>query len=52
MFANEAGSKPLMTRMLSVDEVEELTGIDFFFQLPDSIENNIEAEYMASDWTL
>lgn len=52
LFANEAGSKPLMTRMLSVDEIEELTGIDFFFQLPDSIENKVEAKYIVSDWTL
>ena len=52
VFANEAGSKPLMTHMFSVDEVEELTGIDFFYHLPDSIENKIEAEYIVSDWTL
>lgn len=52
IFDNVAGSKPLMTYMLPVDDVEKRTGIDFFYQIPDSIENKIEAEYTVSDWTL
>ncbi|MBO6102226.1 MAG: DNA/RNA non-specific endonuclease, partial [Opitutales bacterium] len=28
---------------VAIDEIEELTGIDFFHQLPDDIENEIEA---------
>lgn len=52
IMPNIAGNKPLMTYMLSVDEVEKQTGIDFFPALPDDIENIIEAEYTFSDWTL
>ena len=49
---NVAGNRPLMTYMQSVDEVEQLTGIDFFYQLPDSIEEKVEADFKVSDWTI
>ena len=52
VMPNKAGKKPLMTYMHSVDEVEQLAGIDFFFNLPDSIEELIEADYNTSDWTI
>lgn len=52
VFANEAGNKPLMTYMTSVDGIENITGIDFFYNLPDSIEANIESDFQISDWTL
>ena len=34
----------------SVDEVEKVTGFDFFYQLPDSIENVIEASSNFNEW--
>lgn len=52
IMPNAAGNRPLMTYMYSVDEVERLTGIDFFYQLPDSVEATVEADYNISDWTL
>lgn len=36
----------------TVDEVEELTGIDFFYNLPDSIEKQVEADFNIADWTI
>lgn len=36
---------------LSIDELEQNTGIDFFANLPDDIENKVEATYQASDWS-
>lgn len=42
VFANKSGNKPLDTYAKSVDEVEKLTGLDFFSVLPDYIENEIE----------
>ena len=42
VFANKSGNKPLDTYAKSVDEVEKLTGLDFFSILPDDIENEIE----------
>ena len=34
----------------SIKEIEELTGIDFFCNLPDDIEQEVEANYNLSDW--
>lgn len=34
----------------SIDELEELTGIDFFPNLDDKIENEVEATYKTTDW--
>ena len=52
IMKNEAGNQPLMTYMVPVDNVENVTGIDFFPNIPDSIENIIEADYTVSDWTV
>lgn len=35
---------------VSVDDVEKITGMDFFAALPDEIENNIEASVPFKDW--
>ena len=35
---------------MSVDELEQLTGIDFFTALPDSTENVVEADYNLAFW--
>ena len=35
----------------SVDEVEKITGLDFFSALPDEIENDIEAAVSFRDWS-
>jgi endonuclease G len=34
----------------SVDEIEVLTGIDFFYNLPDEEENLLESNVVFSDW--
>ena len=41
----------LQGKALSVDELEEKTGIDFFPLLPDAIERQTEAVYSLNDWT-
>lgn len=35
---------------VSVDEVEKMTGLDFFAALPDEIENDIESSVPFKDW--
>ena len=37
---------------VSIDRLEELTGIDFFCNLPDDIEDQAEATLTLSDWGL
>ncbi|MCQ2272627.1 MAG: DNA/RNA non-specific endonuclease [Bacteroidales bacterium] len=52
VFKHEAGHKKLVNYCKSIDEVEKMTGIDFFYLLDDKIENSIEASFSASDWKL
>lgn len=37
---------------ITIDELERRTGIDFFCNLPDDIENAVERSYYLSDWKL
>ncbi len=37
---------------VTIDELEELTGIDFFCNLPDNIENNVESKVALKAWGL
>ena len=37
--------------VMSIDRLEELTGIDFFCNLPDDIENKVEANTYTQSWT-
>lgn len=52
IMPNENSSEPLSYFALSVDEVEEITQIDFFPALPDDIEEVVEAEFDPSLWAL
>ncbi len=46
------GREPLGRFVTSVDEVERLTGFDFFHELPDHIERVVEAKADATGWPL
>jgi len=35
---------------VSINRLEQITGLDLFYNLNDSIENQVEAEYKWSDW--
>ena len=48
----ENSSEPLSYFAVTVDEVEERTGIDFFPALPDDIEDTVESQCDASLWAL
>ena len=52
MFANESGRKPLSTYAMSVEEMQVITGIDFFPALPDSIEAVIESRVDFTKWNI
>jgi endonuclease G len=47
---NEGSTAELRTFALSIDELEELTGIDFFPYLPRQVEKVIEASFDYDDW--
>ena len=44
LFENKAGERPLKEYLVSVDEIERITGMDFFSVLPDNLEDRLEAE--------
>ena len=44
LFENKAGERPLKEYLVSVDEIERITGMDFFSVLPDNLEARLEAE--------
>lgn len=37
---------------MSIDELESMTGIDFFPSLEDDIEDDVESGYREADWGL
>ncbi|MBR4918546.1 MAG: DNA/RNA non-specific endonuclease [Bacteroidales bacterium] len=51
-FDNVAGTRPLSTYCKTIDQIEKMTGIDFFPQLEDEIENKIEAKYSLPAWNM
>ena len=51
LLPHENTNKPLYEFVVSVDELERLTGIDFFPELEDDLENRLEAENDYKDWS-
>ena len=49
-MANKKSDQPLSSFVVSVDQIEKLTGVNFFPQLPDGIENKLEAQRSAQNW--
>lgn len=50
IYKNDSSKQPMRNQVKSVDEIEEITGFDFFSALPDDIENVIEAESNLAIW--
>ncbi len=50
IYENVSGRKPMSTYAMTVDEVEEITNIDFFTSLPDKIEDSTEQVVDFSKW--
>lgn len=51
LVPHESSKKPLYEFVVSVDEIEKLTGIDFFPALPDTIENELEQRSDYKSWS-
>ncbi len=46
------GNESLSKFVVSVDEIEKLTGLDFFHELNDKLEDKLEAAVKPKDWKL
>ena len=52
LFDNTKGSKRLADHAVTIDEVERVTGIDFFHALPDDTETAVESRIDKEVWGL
>ncbi|MBQ8673366.1 MAG: DNA/RNA non-specific endonuclease [Bacteroides sp.] len=50
IYPNSAGNKPMHTYARSIDQVERITGIDFFPTLPRKMEKQVESQCNLDDW--
>jgi endonuclease G len=48
---NQGSSSTLKSFVTSIDNIEALTGIDFFSSLSDDIENKLESSTNTSSWS-
>lgn len=51
LIPHEDSNQPLYKFVVSVDKIEELTGVDFFSELDDTIENKLEASSSYKGWS-
>lgn len=52
LFDNSDEQPRMRALAVTIDSVEKLTGIDFFYNLPDSIETPIESKLWIETWNL
>lgn len=50
IYSNDGTSQSMAKNVHSVNEIEEIVGMDFFYYLPDSIENKVEAMTNLGMW--
>lgn len=50
IYPNRSVKQDMSACVVTVDEVERRTGIDFFPTLPDDVENRVEATARLADW--
>ena len=51
IIPHKESNKALYQFVTSIDHIEKLTGIDFFAELPDALENRLEASDSYKDWS-
>jgi len=50
LMENKGSEKPLSSFVVSIDRIEQMTGIDFFPNLPDDLEKKLEASASTKNW--
>ena len=50
VFPNMSSPGSMQNYVMTVDDVEKLTGYDFFSSLPDDIENEVESKASFREW--
>ncbi len=52
IYKNDAGNKQKADYVNTIDQVERITGLDFFPALPDDVERQVESKASLEDWGL
>jgi endonuclease G len=52
ILKSEESQEHLSSFVVPIDEIEKITGIDFFAELPDDLENELESGKNLTDWGL
>lgn len=50
LIPHKESNQPLYDFVVPVDSIEQITGIDFFYQLPDEIEDQLEKSLSNKGW--
>ncbi len=50
LMKNEKSSEPLSSFVVTIDEIEKITGLDFFPSISDELEGILESSTLTSDW--
>lgn len=50
LMENKGSDKPLSSFVVSIDRIEQMTGIDFFPNLPDDLEKKLEGSASLKGW--
>lgn len=50
LMENKGSDKPLSSFVVAIDKIEEMTGLDFFPNLPDNLEKKLEASTSLKGW--
>lgn len=50
LMPNASSSEPILSFSVTIDEIERRTGIDFFYALPDELENRLESGFEPAAW--
>ena len=50
LVPHKASNESIKRYLTTIDEIEKMTGLDFFPQLPDDIEERMESRYDLSQW--
>jgi endonuclease G len=51
LIPHKESNKPLYKFVVSIDEIEQKTGINFFSNLPDELENKLESSSNYKNWS-
>jgi len=50
LMPNEVSTKPMMEHAVTIDEIEKITGIDFFPEIDDEDEEKLESDFDVDAW--